>query len=98
MAKTALDKLEVDELGLDDWDVLILKSLIDKFGGGPVGLETLAASISEDPDTITEVYEPFLLQIGMLDRTRSGRVATARAYNHLGYELPATKTTQKNLL
>ncbi|SVD13507.1 uncharacterized protein METZ01_LOCUS366361, partial [marine metagenome] len=98
LAKTALNKLEVDELGLDDWDVLILKSLIEKFGGGPVGLETLAASISEDVGTITEVYEPYLLQVGMLDRTRSGRVATARAYNHLGYELPSTKGTQHNLL
>ena len=96
LSKTALDKLEVDELGLDDWDVLILKSLIEKFGGGPVGLETLAASISEDADTITEVYEPYLLQLGMLDRTRSGRVATARAYNHLGY--PPPKNTQPSLL
>ena len=98
LSKTALDKLEVDELGLDDWDVLILKSLIEKFGGGPVGLETLAASISEDADTITEVYEPFLLQVGMLDRTRSGRVATLRAYNHLGYNPPASKQAQPNLL
>ena len=98
LSKTALDKLEVDELGLDDWDVLILKSLIEKFGGGPVGLETLAASISEDADTITEVYEPYLLQVGMLDRTRSGRLATARAYSHLGYNPPANKRAQPNLL
>ena len=83
VAREALDKLEVDILGLDDTDKLVLCAIIEKFDGGPVGLDTLAASISEEADTIMDVYEPFLLQKGFLDRTRSGRVATRRAYEHL---------------
>ena len=84
VARQALEVLEVDALGLDETDHLVLRSLIEKFDGGPVGLDTLAASISEEADTITDVYEPFLLQMGFLDRTRRGRVATRRAYEHLG--------------
>ena len=84
VARQALEVLEVDAMGLDDTDHLVLRSLIEKFDGGPVGLDTLAASISEEADTITDVYEPFLLQMGFLDRTRRGRVATRRAYEHLG--------------
>jgi len=88
VARDALLSLEVDELGLDDTDHLVLRSIIEKFDGGPVGLDTLAASISEEADTIMDVYEPYLLQMGFLDRTRSGRVATRRAYEHLGVEFP----------
>ena len=88
VAKEALARLEVDDLGLDGTDHMVLRSIIEKFEGGPVGLDTLAASISEEADTITDVYEPYLLQIGFLDRTRRGRVATRRAYQHLGFEFP----------
>ena len=86
VAGEALSRLEVDGLGLDDTDHMVLRSLIEKFEGGPVGLDTLAASISEEADTIADVYEPYLLQMGFIDRTRSGRVATRRAYEHLGIE------------
>jgi Holliday junction DNA helicase RuvB len=88
VAKDALTKLEVDELGLDETDRKVLKAIIKKFGGGPVGLETIAASISEESDTIMDVYEPYLLQLGFLDRTPRGRVATRHAYEHLGIEYP----------
>ncbi len=84
VADRALDALEVDELGLDEMDTRLLLTLIDKFGGGPVGLSTLAAAISEDPGTIEEVYEPYLIQEGFLARTPRGRVATPRAYEHFG--------------
>ena len=84
----ALRRLEVDGLGLDDSDRLVLTTIIDKFDGGPVGIETVAAAISEEADTIMDVYEPFLLQKGFLDRTRRGRVATRRAYEHLGLAFP----------
>jgi Holliday junction DNA helicase RuvB len=88
VAAEALARLEVDGLGLDDTDHLVLRSIIEKFDGGPVGLETLAASISEEADTIMDVYEPYLLQIGFIDRTRAGRVASRRAYEHLGVTYP----------
>lgn len=84
VAKEALDMLEVDEEGLDELDRRILKTIIEKFDGGPVGLETLAASLSEEKDTISEVYEPYLLKKGFLQRTPQGRVATESAYKHLG--------------
>jgi Holliday junction DNA helicase RuvB len=87
-AGQALTLLEVDELGLDDVDRRVLRTIIHKYGGGPVGLQTIAASISEEPDTIMDVVEPYLLQLGFLDRTPQGRVATARAYEHLGLEPP----------
>jgi Holliday junction DNA helicase RuvB len=84
VARSALDLLEVDHLGLDDIDRRVLRTIIEKFGGGPVGLETIAASISEEADTIMDVYEPYLLQLGFLDRTPRGRAATRLAYEHLG--------------
>ena len=84
--KEALKMLEIDEYGLESADRYILKTIIEKFGGGPVGLQTLAAASHEEPETITDVYEPYLLQIGFLDRTLRGRIATKKAYNHLGIE------------
>jgi holliday junction DNA helicase RuvB len=84
VAQGALDLMEVDELGLDDVDRRVLRTIIEKFAGGPVGLETIAASISEESDTIMDVYEPYLLQLGFLDRTPRGRTATRLAYDHLG--------------
>jgi Holliday junction DNA helicase RuvB len=97
VARDALERLEVDSLGLDDTDHLVLRSIIEKFAGGPVGIETLAAAISEEADTIMDVYEPFLLQMGFLDRTRRGRVATRRAYDHLGFEYPEEARRQASL-
>jgi Holliday junction DNA helicase RuvB len=84
VAAQALDLLEIDPLGLDDIDRRVLRTIIEKFEGGPVGLETIAASISEESDTIMDVYEPYLLQLGFLERTPRGRVATRLAYEHLG--------------
>ena len=84
LAREALAKLQVDPAGLDDVDHKVLNAIVEKFQGGPVGLETIAASISEEPDTVMDVYEPFLLQLGLLERTPRGRVATRRAYEHLG--------------
>lgn len=88
VARDALALLEVDALGLDEIDRKVLRTIIEKFEGGPVGLETIAASISEEADTIMDVYEPYLLQLGFLDRTSRGRVATRRAYEHLGIKYP----------
>ena len=84
VARAALEQLKVDELGLDLSDHRLLSSIIDKFDGGPVGLETLAAALNEDSDTIMDVWEPYLLQLGFLDRTPRGRIATRRAHEHLG--------------
>jgi len=84
VARQALDLLEIDSLGLDNLDRKILLTIIEKFGGGPVGLETISAALSEEADTIMDVYEPYLLQLGFLDRTPRGRVATPLAYQHLG--------------
>ena len=84
VARKALAMLEVDELGLDDIDRRVLSTIIEKFDGGPVGLETIAAALSEESDTIMDVVEPYLLQLGFLNRTPRGRVATRRAYEHLG--------------
>ena len=92
----ALAMLEVDALGLDDIDRKVLHTIIQKFDGGPVGLDTIAAAISEEADTIMDVYEPYLLQLGFLDRTPRGRVATRHAYDHLG--LPYTRMEQPKLL
>jgi Holliday junction DNA helicase RuvB len=86
VAAQALDLLEIDPLGLDDIDRRVLRTIIEKFDGGPVGLETIAASISEESDTIMDVYEPYLLQLGFIDRTPRGRVATRLAYEHLGLD------------
>lgn len=84
VADEALNLLNVDPLGLDEVDRRVLHTIIDKYSGGPVGLNTIAASIGEEPDTIMDVVEPYLLQLGFLDRTPQGRVATRRAYEHLG--------------
>ena len=86
MASGALDLLQVDLLGLDDLDRRVLRAIIEKYSGGPVGLNTIAASISEESDTIMDVVEPYLLQLGFLDRTPQGRVATKSAYEHLGLD------------
>ncbi len=88
IAREALNRLEVDPVGLDNIDQKTLKTIIQTFAGGPVGLETLAATIGEESETLEDVVEPFLLQMGFLQRTPRGRVATARAYQHLGYPLP----------
>ena len=98
VAIEALAKLEVDAIGLDEVDRKVLHTIIEKFGGGPVGLETIAASISEEADTIMDVYEPYLLQLGFLDRTPRGRVATPLAYQHLGLSCNKEKPPQPTLL
>jgi len=90
VAREALAALEVDDQGLDDVDRKLLSAIVDKFAGGPVGLETLGAALSEDAETIEDVYEPYLMQEGFLKRTQRGRVATARAYKHLGRTPPAS--------
>jgi Holliday junction DNA helicase RuvB len=84
VAEAAMALLEIDSLGLDSLDRTVLDAIINKFGGGPVGLDTLAASVSEESDTIMDVVEPYLLQLGFLERTPRGRMATRRAYGHLG--------------
>ncbi|HKY60072.1 MAG TPA: Holliday junction branch migration DNA helicase RuvB [Gemmatimonadota bacterium] len=84
IAEAALSALEVDEVGLDEMDARILSALIEKFGGGPVGVGSLAVAVGEEPETLEEVHEPFLIQSGFLHRTSRGRVATERAYRHLG--------------
>ena len=97
VACEALAMLEVDGLGLDVSDRRVLLTLIDKFDGGPVGLDTIAAALSEDADTIMDVYEPYLLQLGFLDRTPRGRVATRRAYEHLGRAFQRDESPQTRL-
>lgn len=89
VANTALDLLEVDKLGLDHIDRNVLYTMIEKFKGGPVGLDTLAAAIGEDAGTLEDVYEPYLLKNGFLNRTPRGRVVTELAYHHLGLEIPS---------
>jgi Holliday junction DNA helicase RuvB len=96
VAQEALAKLEIDPMGLDETDHKVLRTIIEKFNGGPVGLDTIAASISEEADTITDVYEPFLMQLGFLERTPRGRLATRLAYEHLG--LPLNKSSQQKLI
>ena len=98
IATTALGRLEVDTVGLDNIDHQLLKTIIEKFSGGPVGLETLAAAISEDSDTIMDIYEPYLMQLGFLERTPRGRVATRHAYKHLGLLYPGQESPQASLL
>lgn len=94
IAKEALAMLDVDDFGLDDMDARIVKTIIEKFDGGPVGVASLAAAIGEDAGTIEEVYEPFLVQNGLLHRTARGRVATAQAYRHFGYKVPPGAQTE----
>src|SRR5271170_4421694 len=92
VAQDSLRMLGVDELGLDEVDRNLMLALIEKYGGGPVGVGTLAAALSEEEDAIEEMYEPYLMQIGLIDRTPRGRVATARAYEYFGKELPKRQT------
>jgi Holliday junction DNA helicase RuvB len=97
VAVEALSKLEVDQIGLDEIDHKILHTIVGKFSGGPVGLETIAAAISEEADTIMDVYEPYLLQLGFLERTPRGRLATQLAYQHLGLPYSKEKPPQPTL-
>ena len=94
VARRALEVFKVDEKGLDKVDASILEALIVRFGGGPVGLSTLAVAIGEEPDTLEDVYEPFLMQLGFIRRTPRGRVATAAAFAHLGVELAADRAAK----
>jgi Holliday junction DNA helicase RuvB len=96
-AHAALRLLEVDEHGFDDADRRLLRTIIDKFGGGPVGLNTIAAAVSEEKDAIEDIYEPFLIQIGFLDRTPRGRVATPLAYAYFGLETPDERRRDSRL-
>ena len=98
VADAALALLDVDQYGLDDMDARVLRLIIEKFGGGPVGLGTIAAAVGEDAGTIEDVYEPFLVQQGFLHRTPRGRVATAHAYRHLGFDPPRATPEQGTLL
>jgi len=97
VAVEALSKLEVDKIGLDEIDHKLLRTIMEKFNGGPVGLDTIAASISEEADTIMDVYEPYLLQLGFLERTPRGRLATQLAYQHLGLPYNKEKLAQPTL-
>jgi Holliday junction DNA helicase RuvB len=92
VARSAMTMLEVDDNGLDEVDRRLLRTIIDKFSGGPVGVNSLAAAISEERDAIEDIYEPFLIQAGFLDRTPRGRVATARAYEYFGLTAPGRDT------
>ena len=94
VARAALAMLDVDQFGLDDMDARILKAIIEKFDGGPVGVATISAAIGEDASTLEEVYEPFLVQQGFLQRTPRGRVATPMAYRHFGYTPPPVPSEQ----
>ncbi|MDX2183955.1 MAG: Holliday junction branch migration DNA helicase RuvB [Gemmatimonadaceae bacterium] len=98
VADDALALLDVDAFGLDDMDARILRVMIEKFDGGPVGVASLGAAIGEEADTIEEVYEPYLVQHGFLQRTARGRIATAQAYRHFGYEVPRSASSQGELL
>jgi Holliday junction DNA helicase RuvB len=89
-----LDMMEIDSVGLDKSDRAIIEAIIEKYGGGPVGIETIAASIHEDIETIEDVNEPYLMQLGFLKRTPRGRVATKRVYEHLSLEYPAETTEE----
>jgi len=98
MARAALSRLEVDELGLDEMDKRLLRALVEKFQGGPVGVGTLAIAVGEEAETLEEIYEPYLIQEGFLSRTARGRVATQRAFQHLGYTRnSAARTEQEEL-
>jgi Holliday junction DNA helicase RuvB len=98
VALEALARLEVDSIGLDDVDHKILRTIVEKFNGGPVGLDTIAAAISEEADTVMDVYEPYLLQLSFLERTPRGRVATRFAYEHLGLDYGRGRPDQPSLL
>lgn len=96
-AQNALKMMEIDELGLDAVDVNLLKSMAEKFGGGPCGLDTLSATINEDANTIEDVYEPYLLQLGFIARTPRGRVLLRKGYEHIGLKMPASKVEQYSI-
>ena len=96
VARKALEMMEIDELGLEPTDRCILETIIKKFNGGPVGIQTIAAATSEEVETIEDVYEPFLIQLGFLTRTPRGRMVTEHGYKHLGYPVPEEK--QKKLI
>lgn len=96
-ARYALAKMEIDELGLDETDRNLLRALIEKFGGGPAGLDTLAATVNEDVNTIEDVYEPYLLQLGFIARTPRGRVCLRGGYEHMGMEIPEKARKQLSL-
>jgi Holliday junction DNA helicase RuvB len=102
VAEEALKMLEIDTMGFDKMDTMILRTLIEKFSGGPVGLETLAAAIAEEKDTVEDAYEPYLIQVGFLQRTSRGRVATPRAYEHFGLQpktsLPGSTGKQQDFI
>ena len=93
VAQSGLRLLEVDEHGFDEIDRKLLRTIIDKFGGGPVGINTIAAAIAEEKDAIEDIYEPYLIQIGFLDRTPRGRVATKLAYDYFGLTAPGRKSS-----
>ena len=97
LADKSLQSLEIDSLGLDVVDRRILDSIITKYNGGPVGLDTLAATTGEDANTIEDVYEPFLMQLGFIARTPRGRVALSAGYKHLGYPIPEGKSEQLSM-
>ena len=97
MANLALNLLGVDQFGLDDMDRRIMLTIIDKFEGGPIGLETLATVVCEEKNTLEDVYEPFLIQSGFLNRTPRGRVATVRAYEHFKRKIPRQMAVQQSL-
>jgi Holliday junction DNA helicase RuvB len=92
-AQAALEMLQVDQHGFDEIDRRLLMTIIEKYQGGPVGVKTLAAALAEEPDAIEEIYEPYLMQIGFLDRTPRGRIATQLAYKHFGIEPPKKQNT-----
>jgi Holliday junction DNA helicase RuvB len=96
VAQRALDLLEVDRFGLDEIDQRIMRTVLEKYCGGPVGLNTIAVSIDEEPDTIEEVYEPYLIQLGFLDKTSRGRVATDRAFDY--FQVPRRARGMQNTL
>jgi Holliday junction DNA helicase RuvB len=96
--KYSLERLDIDELGLDEMDRRILASIIEKYNGGPVGLKTIAISVGEETDTLEDYYEPFLVQIGLLKRTPRGRMVTAHAYKHLGIELTRIAEDNQQIL
>lgn len=94
IVEEGLESLGVDQIGLDGMDREILRTLIEKFNGGPVGLNTMASALSEEEETLEDIYEPYLIQLGFLERTARGRMVTDRAFNHLGLEIPKKRQTQ----
>src|SRR5204862_5934408 len=97
VASNALDRMEVDSYGLDERDAKLLRTIIEKFDGGPVGLGTISAAINEEKDSIEEIIEPYLLQIGFLNRTPRGRMATRLAYEHFGLDSLMRSTSNTSL-